>query len=78
MDENLMDDNGWSLQPISPSRNSSIDDPSAKSSLHKRFFPQKYTSERTHSESMRSESRNNDKQNIDTSGKAKYHGMYLG
>ena len=75
--ENLMDDNGWSLQPISPRRNSSIDDPSSKSSLHKRFFPQKYTSERTHSESMRSESSNNDKQNIDTSSKAKYHGMYF-
>ena len=40
--ENLREDNGWSLQPISPPINDSIDDPCSRTSLHQRFFPQKY------------------------------------
>ena len=41
--ENLRDDNDWSLQPISPPIRNSIEDSSfSRTSLHKRFFPQKY------------------------------------
>ena len=72
--ENLRDDNGWSLQPISPNRNTSIDDQSSKMSLHKRFFPQKYTSEHTHRESMETESTNDSKQHMGDKSESKYNG----
>ena len=75
--ENLRDDNGWSLQPISPSKSYNIDNPSSRSSLHKRFFPQKYTSERMQSESMENESINNDKKDIDCEDEPKNQGKYL-
>merc|ERR1712154_411652 len=69
--ENLRDDSEWSLQPISPTRVCSIDDISSRTSLHKRFFPQKYSSERVHNESTENESTNDDKQPMDNEDKAK-------
>ena len=75
--ENLRDDSGWSLQPISPTRNCSIDDTSSRTSLHKRFFPQKYSSERGHNESMENESTNDDKQPLNDEDKGNKYGIYL-
>ena len=69
--ENLRDDNGWSLQPISPPINDSIDESCSRTSLHQRFFPQKYEERNaniTESESMNNNHRINEAGGVETYG----------
>ena len=56
--ENLREDNGWTLQPISPPNNERIDDSYSRTSLHQRFFPQKYEEQNPNTTDC--ESTNND------------------